>query len=230
MTTTIPGKKKREYLENLRVYLDPALILSVKNNDVERVKLLLIMGADINNRTNSTYPLYEACARGYVEMAQVLIDRGANVNTQKNRWQVDSTPLHIACGHGHTEVARLLLEAGADVNVNGGWGTPLNRACEHDSVEIAALLLEAGVDLDVRNADGNTALHLACKTGRVGITRLLLEKGANTGKKNKLGVTALGYAMTLNETDPHREEIIELFRGYAPQAVMETFCTAGPQL
>jgi len=222
--------KKQKYLEKLRHHLNPALVLSVKNDDVERVKLLLILGADINERTNFTYPLYEACVRGHVEMVQVLIDRGANVNTPGKHWQVDSTPLHIACGHGHTDIARLLLECGAEVNANSGWGTPLNRACEHGYMEIVALLLTAGVDLDACNADGNTALHLACKTGQVGITGLLLAKGANTEVENKHGVTALGYAMALSDADPHREPLIELFRHHHPEQVMEKFCTRGPRI
>ena len=94
------------------------------------------MGADVNQRHPQTdlTALHVAAFRGRVQMTQLLIDRGADVNatTQhgamsvfptcefwRREGQADAphqkeTPLHLAMLHQNWEVARLLIEAGAD--------------------------------------------------------------------------------------------------------------------
>lgn len=74
---------------------------------------------------------------GRTEVAELLIERGADVNAHEN---YHICPLHWACGRGHTEIARMLLRKGVKVNVGdkvrfkvGSSQEHLNCLCTHIS-------------------------------------------------------------------------------------------------
>ena len=72
-------------------------------------------------------PLLAACKFGHVDVARLLIEKGADVGQAKNN---GATPLLVSCFNGHDDVARLLMEHGADVGQVGKKGvTPLHVAC-----------------------------------------------------------------------------------------------------
>jgi len=76
---------------------------------------------------------------GHIEVAQVLLAAGADLNTT-NR---DGTPLHFAAYKGRAEVAQILLAAGADVNVRDKFGcTPLDLAQQAGHRAFVVLLQE----------------------------------------------------------------------------------------
>ncbi|XP_063794422.1 BCL-6 corepressor-like protein 1 isoform X2 [Pseudophryne corroboree] len=67
---------------------------------------------DINHRDNAGYTaLHEACARGWTEILQILLDRGANVNCSA---QDGTRPIHDAVVNDNLETVWLLLSYGAD--------------------------------------------------------------------------------------------------------------------
>jgi len=121
------------------------------------------------------------------------------------------------------------IAAGEDINArNEAGNTPLHYACERGYTEIVNLLLNSGADVNAQNNGGHTPLHWACWRAYAVATRLLLEKGADPGVKNASGgIVPLDHILSLAPNDPRREEIIDLFRQYTPEAVMEKFCTMG---
>jgi hypothetical protein len=56
--------KNANYLEDLRYHLNPALLVATLNGDIARMKHILDAGAQVNQKTNYTYPLYEAARLG----------------------------------------------------------------------------------------------------------------------------------------------------------------------
>ena len=85
-----------------------------KGNAVEIVRLLLEHGADPNIRASTTRhsstPLHEASSRGLLDIAQLLLSYGANVDVKNTKGK---TPFQLAASAGHGEMTTLLLEHGA---------------------------------------------------------------------------------------------------------------------
>jgi len=123
-----------------------ALGLAVFFGHRETVGVLLDAGADVDlpsRESMKVTPLQSAAAAQEVEIARLLIKRGANVNAS----QVEGgfTPLHSAAANGNVEFARLLLESGADLNPRMSDGkTPLGVALEHNQSAMTALLQGRG--------------------------------------------------------------------------------------
>jgi len=83
-----------------------------------------------------------ALGTGHVDVAQMLVERGADVSAQA---EDGTTPLHLASSKGHVDVARILVERGADVSAQAEDGTtPLHLASSKGHVDVAQILVEHG--------------------------------------------------------------------------------------
>ncbi len=74
---------------------------------------LIVLGANVNWQDEDNWdqtPLHRATNNGRVEIAQMLIDAGADLDVQTNSGK---TPLHWAARNGRVEVAQMLIDAGA---------------------------------------------------------------------------------------------------------------------
>jgi ankyrin repeat protein len=60
-------------------------------------------------------PLHWCAYAGHLEVAEMLVKYGANVNLQDAS---KATPLHLAATKGHTEMASFLLNKGARTDVD----------------------------------------------------------------------------------------------------------------
>ncbi|KAM4696714.1 BCL-6 corepressor-like protein 1 isoform 2-T2 [Rhinophrynus dorsalis] len=82
---------------------------------------------DINHRDNAGYTaLHEACARGWTDILQILLDNGANVNCSA---QDGTRPIHDAVVNDNLETVWLLLSYGADPTLATYSGqTPMKLA------------------------------------------------------------------------------------------------------
>ena len=133
-------------------------------------------GADVNakNKYEQT-PLHLAAFNGHKEIAELLTDKGADVNAKVDGW----TPLHSATTK---EVAELLIDNGADVNAKDSvrW-TPLHRAAVDGHKEIVELLIAEGADVNAQHDDGGTPLDWA----EAEIATLLRKHGGKTGAELK---------------------------------------------
>jgi ankyrin repeat protein len=104
--------------------------LRSKTPHIEKIKVILESGlVDVNIKSKDEYgwtPLDWACERDNLEIAKLLIDRGADVDAKD---MYERTPLHFASNWNRIEIAKLLIEAGADVKVKDNGGrTPLHLA------------------------------------------------------------------------------------------------------
>uniref|UniRef100_A0A673XRC8 Myosin XVI n=1 Tax=Salmo trutta TaxID=8032 RepID=A0A673XRC8_SALTR len=181
---------------------------AIIRHDDKEVLRLLKERADPKTTISSGGSLLHLCARhDNVFAAEVLIERGLNVNLQdEDLW----TALHIACVCDHADMVLLLLLTGVNVllqDVNGNIpldyateGTEtsyiLRKHLEENGIDVSSMhtmrtqrpstmlsdvrqLVSSGVSLNQRNNDGVTLLHIACASGYREVVSVLLEDGAD---------------------------------------------------
>lgn len=129
-----------------------------------------LMSRDKQGKT----PLHLACEGGFLNVAKVLLSKGAFVDHQDDQ---GNTSLCLACQNGHPMVAKVLLDKGADINlVNLQGNTPLSLACKCGHYEVAEKLLAKGADFVHKNVDGSSPLNLAARNDCREIVKLLLKQ------------------------------------------------------
>ena len=84
------------------------LFIAINNEDINSIKELLYLGADIKKKNKSDLsPLMLCCKKNYQNIAELLIKKGANVN-EKNI--LGDTPVKIAQINGNEELALKLIK------------------------------------------------------------------------------------------------------------------------
>jgi len=138
------------------------LKLAASKGHLEIVRLLLIVGAEINDMETS-------------------LDTSSRARTA----------LCYAAEGRHLEVVRHLLKSKADVSARSGDSgmAPLHGAAENGHYNIARILLQAGADVDARSVGSRaavkrraSALELASVQGHVRTLRLLVASSSKNDK------------------------------------------------
>lgn len=162
------------------------------------VRLLLSHGANANieGRNPAAVPMTIALYAGFPNVAQVLLDGGADPNwVGSNR-----SPLsHIPARNGDTEWMRLLLDAGADVDGSDHSGNnPLLLASQSGHLSIVKMLVEKGANLCPIDEELETPLLLAMQYRREDIAIYLSGlPGVDVTSRNITGDTPITSAALL---------------------------------
>uniref|UniRef100_A0A3Q3APQ9 Ankyrin-1 n=1 Tax=Kryptolebias marmoratus TaxID=37003 RepID=A0A3Q3APQ9_KRYMA len=134
-------------------------------------------------------PLHVASKYGKVDVAELLLERGANPNAAGKN---GLTPLHVAVHHNNLDVVKLLVSKGGSAHSTARNGyTPLHIAAKQNQMEVASCLLQNGALPNAESLQGITPLHLASQEGRPDMVALLISKQANVNLGNKNGLTPL---------------------------------------
>lgn len=129
------------------------------------VKVLLKEGANIEDHNeNGHTPLMEAASAGHVEVARVLLEYGAGINTHSNEFK--ESALTLACYKGQSSsTSRVqpyvdLLLGWCPENVN--QTIKLLAPLPPGHLDMVRFLLEAGADQEHKTDEMHTALMEAC--------------------------------------------------------------------
>jgi ankyrin repeat protein len=169
------------------------------------VEAPLKYGTDVNMLYGSTgcMPLHVATKNKQEEVAKLLINYGADVNTQD---ETGKTPIFYATQNADLKITKLFLTNKANVKDSPEL---LNIAVKKECRENVEILLENVADVNTSDENGRTALRFtAWKDGKFfgfyrkdpdiyvkgEIAKLLLSRGANVNAQTKNGITTLHAA------------------------------------
>jgi ankyrin repeat protein len=183
------------------------LYLAAGNGDAAVIARLLDAGEDANAvlTGEGETVLMLTSYTGNPEAVKLLLDRGADPNTQQFRGQ---TALMWAAAEGHADVVRLLLARGADAALSStastkperrppGGMTALLFAARQGKLDAARALLDGGADVNQAGADNTSPLLIAVVNGHYELATMLLERGANPNIADANGRTPLYAAIDL---------------------------------
>ncbi|TRY62845.1 hypothetical protein TCAL_03624 [Tigriopus californicus] len=203
-TSQVPESVKNDVDKWLQ-YLDESdpchrLRSLCKKGDVAAVRKLLSSGEpglDINAVSDEGWTcLHEIITHEcqFTEVARVLLDFGASVNTQDLH---GDSPLHSALLYHNVENIGLLVDHGSDLTLlNAGGRTPVHVADESETLK---LLLDKGAKVDTQDRLGNTPLHYAVVSrDRERVSLMITQYEPSINLQNQAGSSALHLT---NDTD-----------------------------
>ncbi len=180
------------------------IIEQIKDSNLDKIKTLVNSNTiHLTNKMGRT-PLHIACYQGKIEIANLLISKGAIVNLpDKAGW----TPLHDAIYSANIKLVKLLLANKADVNEKTNLGrTALHLAVVRSLPDMVKLFVENKADIDSSDINDWTPLLHAVSKNLNEIAKYLVLKGADISIKNSVGRTSLHIA-----SQEGNLELIELF-------------------
>lgn len=159
------------------------------------IRFLIAQGADVlRPNKEGVSPLLLACFMGQDEWAELLLLKGAEIDSNANALRI--SPLQAAVRGGQRKCAELLLSKGARLDLRDADGrTPMLLAAWHGRGELARWLLSKGAPPDDKDNLGNTALHMAALNGDEETARMLVAAGARLDAMNSRNGTPMSIAV-----------------------------------
>lgn len=97
-----------------------ALHIAVKKRDLEMIKLLLSLDANIDAQDNKGFSvLYYAVLQNNIPIAKFLLIQGANPNLKNN---IGNAPIHNIAFNNRFEMLEVFLQFGVDINAENQHG------------------------------------------------------------------------------------------------------------
>jgi ankyrin repeat protein len=180
--------------------VDWDLVTATDYEVIEVIEKLLDEGVDINMTLHRT-ALHAAAENGNLEIVELLIARGADLNLQDNHGRI---PMYVALANYQSEIAKRLAEEEFDVQILAADGsTLLMAAARAEDVDLVRWALDRGIEVNAIRPKKNhaTALMIAAGKGNPEIVELLLARGADPDLTNHEDRTALDLAKSKEVKD-----------------------------
>ncbi len=113
---------------------------AIRSGEIETVRRLIYENPDLGHRRDERgfTPLVMATYSNQLEIAELLIEKGADVNEQD---AMGNTPLMGVCFKGNLEIIEMLLAKGADVHFKNSKGdSALSYAKMSGNAEVISLI------------------------------------------------------------------------------------------
>jgi hypothetical protein len=142
-----------------------------------KVAKLIEQGADVNAiGTKETTPLMWVLAAGRLDVAELLLKKGADPNYRPSSGK---SIMALAAGGDSVKGLKLLLDYGGDPNARGTHDRPaIMYAVEYQRFENLRLLVDRGADVNGHTPDGlESAARNAAIFGDYSIVKYFLQRG-----------------------------------------------------
>jgi ankyrin repeat protein len=140
-----------------------------------------------------------ASKNGHIDIVQLLIGKGADVNAQLSS---DGSAIEAASAHGHIDIVQLLIGKGVDVKAQDSSGvSAIYAASAGGHIDIVQLLIGKGADVNAQGSFGGSAVEAASAHGHIDIVQLLIGKGADVNAQGSFGGSAIEAASAHGHID-----------------------------
>jgi ankyrin repeat protein len=186
--------------KNIDEFIDPPLFVAVYNNDYNLAEEIIInTDADVNilNILGNTV-IYFAVCNNNLDMVQLLIDYGANLN-----WNINYNVNLFTITKNKT-MLKLLIKNGANIDMDAGYPgcTLLYYAIVNNDYDMIDFLLDNNINVNSQHGDwGTTPLIIACYNNDLNLVKKLTEHGANVNLQKYNKESPLSIAIENNNQD-----------------------------
>ena len=163
------------------------------------------------------FPLLAALSKDHVEIAELLLELGANVDALEATGETILLAVLSHFRHNLVNIVKFLLKHGADVNRrNKDAETPLHLAIRQDRSKVPKILLEHGADANAVNIDGMTPLHILSdgwienEGDALNYASILLKHGADMNRRDKDNETPFHLAIRWDRT-----QLVGVFKSFS---------------
>ncbi|XP_072034633.1 uncharacterized protein [Amphiura filiformis] len=195
----------QKYLSDKDNEGNTALHLAVGNRHIDVARALIERGAPVNCKksTNGFTPLHQAAIIGEEQLAQMLIDKGAETEIHDNE---QMTPLHRSAMYNRVDTILLLIRQGLYLDSKDEDNfTPLLCAAWKGQTEAGKALLRYGADIRVLDMEMKSCLHWAVEMQHLEFAKMLFEHGHGGEEllnwKDRGEQTSLHYAAEVGNVE-----------------------------
>ena len=178
-----------EYLDIL-AQQQKKLVAAIESHNLAVVHDLIHNdGLSPNFSCDNKNPVCCAAYLGYVDILDILIEGGCDINMPNCRDQMwRRQALHIAASKGHISFVQRLLSYGADINSrDDDQRTALHWSATYGRLEMVDYLASSGAAINIAQVDGFTPLHAATCLGHDRVCKSLLSNGAEINRTDRDG-------------------------------------------
>lgn len=170
-------KQSSNFANSYGPYHTFPLHYAVESGNEETVKALIEnAGEDIDievRNKDGLSPIAIACSKGYYEIAEFLLEKGAKVHETKKK---KKNPLIWAAQNGHIHIVSLLLRHGIHPDVPDSSGnTATHYAAGYGWLNVLKFLVENGAHPDLKNDWNSTPAMIAMLKNHFGCLDFLME-------------------------------------------------------
>ena len=152
----------------------------IHRGQIDIIEMLLQAGLDLSKESSDPKGkslLMYAAACGDLDICQLLLDSGAQIQTRTN---TGDTLLHMVVAHKNPDIVGFFIDLGCALDaVNSTGTTPLMHAARTDCPKVCELLIKKGSNINLRDQNGETALSLSVYFGQSDNCSILLRHGAD---------------------------------------------------
>lgn len=159
-------------LHKTNIHNQNASMLAVRFGHFNILEYITNVHPIVNNQL-----LLIAASKGYYDITEMLISKGANPNPDSTFEQL---PLTKAVINGHLEIIVLLHQNGAELDRTDAFGTTaLHAAAIQGKLSSLRTLHERGANIEFLDTHGYSPLMSAAENGHIEVVKQLLNAGAD---------------------------------------------------